>query len=758
MKQEISEELQTAIKSLIDRFDQDEQAVRQRQIRLWKKLELYWNGITHIYYDEVAHDWRVYDNYGTDDAGYYNKPINVYRAYLETIIAAMSATVPAIKCKPDDADVIADVLTARGGTKIAELVYEHIDAPLLWIKALWCYCIYGMIAAYNYTAEDEEYGTVKVAQYKDEEVDVQNKYCPNCGQMISQPELDLSKSMIQAEKDEFDPGDEDILLHDQLNQGKFICSNCMVQMDPEIREEKIIVQRLTGEIHKPKARQCVEINGGLYVKVPNYARCQKDTPYIGYEYETHISNVYKCYPDLRDKVSEGSLAGGYNEYEKWGRLNPQYYGEYPKATPTVRNWWLRSSAFESLADDELRKEVKKKFPNGCKVVFVNDTFAEAKNESLDDHWTLTYNPLSEYIHFDPAGLGLTSIQEVTNDLISLILQTIEHGIPQTFADPSVLSFDEYGKAEVRPGDIYQAKAKGGKSLSDGFYQISTATLSQEVEPFGQRVQEYGQFVSGALPSLFGGNQANSSRTAAQYSMSRNQALQRLQLPWKMINFWWKGIFSKVIPAYIKNMLDDERIVKEEHGSFINIVIKKSELDGKLGDITLESSQELPITWGQKREILMNLLEMNNPEILASLGAPENIAMLNDLIGLSDLSMPGESDREKQFEEIDLLIKSAPLQPPSPQGPGQSSIPPEFEVDNHQVQAEICRHWLVSEAGRQVRIDNQEGYTNVLLHLQEHMQMLQQLTQPAPQQQPQGGEGKEKQLRPLPGKQNANQSA
>src|SRR5712691_4072390 len=173
----ISEELQVALKSIIDEFDREDQAVRERQIRLWKKLEFYWAGITKIWWSEVAHDWRVYDEMDDQE----EKQVNVFRAYLESIIAALSSTVPTIKCKPDDADNVNDVLTAKGGTKIAELVYDHIDAPLLWCKALFTYCTQGMIAAYNYTVEDESFGTVDVAKYEDEQQDVVSQNCPNCG-------------------------------------------------------------------------------------------------------------------------------------------------------------------------------------------------------------------------------------------------------------------------------------------------------------------------------------------------------------------------------------------------------------------------------------------------------------------------------------------------------------------------------------------------------------------------------------------------
>jgi hypothetical protein len=441
---------------------------------------------------------------------------------------------------------------------------------------------------------------------------------------------------------------------------------------------------------------------------------------------------------------------------------------------------LRNSAFEACKDETLRKELKKKYPDGVHVVWVNDQFAHAENENLDDHWTLTYNPLSQYVHFDPLGLLVTSVQEITQDLTSLTLQTIEHGIPQIFADPTVLNFENYSKTETMPGGIYPARNKAGKSLSEGFHMVSTATLSAEVMPFGNQVQSLGQFASGALPSLWGGQSARGSETAAEYSMSRNQSLQRLQITWKMVNYWWKGVFSKVIPAYIKDMMDDERLVKEQYGRFVNILIKKSELDGKIGSIEVESSDRLPSTWGQVKDTVMQLLEMKDPMINSMFQTPENLGVLQDAIGLEGFEVPGSADREKQYEEIEILMMSAPIQqPPDPQlmmmiqqnpqmmqdpmiqqqlqPQEMPSIMPEFEVDNHQVEGDICRGWLVSEFGRTAKVENPEGYKNVMLHLKMHIQMLQQLQAPPPPQ-AQGENPAKNKLRPLSENTDAKQPA
>lgn len=714
------------LKYLLDEFEKEELAVRQRQLRLWKKLDYYWNGFQRIWWSEVNHDWRVFDNEvlqnSNEDMAFYDKPINVFKAYLESIIAALSVTVPPVKGIPDNADDALDCLTAKGATKIGELVYKHNDAPLLWLQALYIFCTQGMIAAYNYSDTDEKYGTVTIPKKETKEEDSEYQVCPICKQRLA------DKAANIKEKNEYDPDDMDAFVQDMiLNENQMFCSNCLVQVDPEIAYEKLVVTRIVGETQEPKTRQCIKVLGGLNVKVPNYAICQEEVPALGYCYETHFTNVLKEWPDLRNSYGEISTSNsGNDQYERWARLSTQYTGEFPQNTPTVKNWWFRPSTFEMIADENERKELYKKFPNGAKVVFVNDTFAEACNENLDDHWTLSKNPLSRFVHYDPLGTLLTSIQEITNDLISLTLQTIEHGVSMTFADPAIVNFKQFEQTEVAPGNMYPTKSPSGKSIGDGFYETSTATLSKEVGPFGEQIQSLGQFTSGAVPSIYGGEQSSGSKTAAEYSMSRSQSLQRLQTTWKVLQYWWKGVFGKVVPAYIKTMLEDERWSKEQQGNFVSVVVKRAEMEGKLGSIELNVSEQLPLTWEQRKDIIMNLMNQANPAIMQAIASPENAHLLAEALGLDDLEVPGEDDRQKQFEEIKLLLESQPMD--NGQGGEVTSIEPDMYVDNHSVEMDICRYYLVSEAGRQAKANNPQGYKNILLHMQAHFQMKMQVQQ------------------------------
>ena len=729
MEKELSEETKKLLKQIVDHFDDEDRAVRDRQIRQWRRLKLMWENIQHTYYSEVAHDWRIPESAraGEDsDQGYYDKPVNIYRAYLESIIAALSVAVPPITCYPDDADNPLDIATAKAGDKISELIFKHNNAPLLWIHALFVYCTEGMTASYVYTKADEEYGTYKEKKYEDFQEVHSIETCPYCNTELSNELIHEGNSEEMMRPPEVDP-----FTGEQIPETDY-CETCDATV-PIIKSQSVSIDtRMVGETSHAKSRVFMEVFGGLFVKVPVWARSQKECNYLIYSYETHYANVLEKYPELRDKVvKEGH--SNYDLYEQWGRTSPQYRGEHPINNVTVRNCWFRPAAYYILKEEEV-EELKKLYPHGVNACVVNDQVVHAVNEKLDEHWTLTYNPLSDYIHFDPIGLLLTSVQEITNDLISLTVQTIEHGIPQTFADPKVLNFKSYRESEAIPGGIYPATPKSGKPLGEGFYEVKTATLSQETLPFAEKIQQMGQIVSGALPSLFGG-QMSGSRTASEYSMSRAQALQRLQTTWKMLTMWWKDTFGKAIPMYIDEVREDEKSVKkDEFGNFVNVFVRKAELEGKIGSIELEANENLPITWNQQKDAIMELFNINNDQIMATLASPENMPYLKKAIGLTDYIIPGEEDRQKQYEEIQQLLDSEPIeQPPDPMMEQQAmqmgqpppppmrvpSIPIDFDVDDHVIEGDICRRWLVGAAGRLAKTENPMGYENVLLHFKMH---------------------------------------
>lgn len=739
------EEIKHHLATIVKHFHEEDRVVREYQLQRIRRLKLYWNSFSQIYWSDTARDYRIFgvDNLQPDDndQAYYDKPVNVFRAFLETIVAALSIQIPAPHCVPDDAENPDDISTAKAGDSIGELLFKHNDVLYLWLYAMYVHMTEGMVACYTYSKEDKSYGTYQKKQYKDEEVE--GYVCPSCKTPLPDDVFEQAQEIKLAEENEFAPDDTDVDIDaSEDEQEEPLCPNCAAVLDPNLQKSKLVIPRLVGMTDAPKSRICFKIRGGMYVKIAVYARDFCESPYLIESYETHYSNALEMYPELYEDAPRGgwSNTGVSDPYEWYARLNPQYRNAFPEENVTIKNCWLRPAAFNILPE-ESAKLLKKHFPDGASVVMVNEIIADFENECIDDCWTVTKNPMFDYLTHEPMGELVVNVQDITNDLISLTLQTIEHGIPQTWVDPAVVDIDAYRQVEASPGTITPTKTiASGKSIKESFYSTTSTSLSPEVFQFYQIIQQLGQFVSGALPAIYGGQQSgNSSRTASEYAMARTNALQRLSTTWRMFTLFWKNIFGKAIPAYMKLIHEDERFVKRNpYGSFVNVWIRTADLKGKIGDIEIESSEQMPVSDDQKADIVMKLMELNNTEIMQALASPENLPFIRKIIKMPQFVLPGEDYRQKYNEEIQILVNSEPqmlppdelevgvslangMEPPPPQElPSEEADP---LLDDHQIAAEIFRSWLVSEAGRLAKIESPQGYKNVLLRFQQHMQLL-----------------------------------
>ena len=330
-KDKTPDHIKVLLKTIVDQFDKEDTFVRERQLRQSRQLKLLWAGFSNIWYSEVAHDWRignVSEYPQSDSSDYYDKPVNVFRAYLESIIAALSVQIPAIDCAPDNSDNPLDIATAKAGNKIAELVYKHNDAPLLWLHALFLYCTEGMVAAYNYPKEDIKFGTYDEDEYSDDEATIQIKVCPNCKTNLADEEVS------DMEMDEYMPDENDVVSHGMIQSQGALCPQCLMMVDPELQDKKIIVPRLVGVTRKIKSRQCIECYGVMNVKVPVYARRFEEAPYLKYAYDVHYSKAIAEFPHVKNTMGGNSKIapsyGGMGDYyDRWARLPVQYMVDYP---------------------------------------------------------------------------------------------------------------------------------------------------------------------------------------------------------------------------------------------------------------------------------------------------------------------------------------------------------------------------------------------------------------------------------------------
>ena len=660
------EELDACLLRIKEEFEQEDEYARDKHLRKLKKADLYWQGEQKIYWSAAQDTYLSVNGLSFSDKEEYgivdfDRVVNVYKPLGESVIAALSTGIPNVNFFPDDADNPDDIITAKAYGKIAELIQKHNRASLLFIKALFTIYNQGLVCGYNYTHTDYNYGTFDIEQ-----------------------EIEPSRMESKIEED---------------------------PETGELMEVQNTVPPVVGVSKEPKAREMLAIYGPLHVHVPSWCREQKDIPILKLSFEQHESLVRSIYADKWDEI-RGSK-GDYGAQS--GREARSRTRENESDLVTVEVCWIRPWHFAVETKDKYNYLIKK-YPDGVKIVVANKTVLEKTGEALDDHWTLTFPIMSEGLNCESMGSGAIDIQELRNDAINLADQTIRHAIPETFADSEVLDFEKYQNTERRPGQIFPVKMPPGQPIGAAFHSLRTASLSQELDVFIKRLDQDGQFVVGAFPSIYGGPNIGGSKTFAEYSMSRSQALQRLSTYWKMLGSFWSDYIGRASRQFAKNLLSqgyDEKFVKKAGGSFVNAWITRAELMGKVGSVEPEASENFPITASQKREMLMHILELKHESIQNVLFNPENVQTVQDALGFPDFYIPGADDRNKQLYEIQALITQ------EPSGPDEASVPIEPDIDDEPVHIQTMKAFLVGETGQMLKTTNPPGYMNCLFHLKAH---------------------------------------
>jgi ribosomal protein S27AE len=719
------------LSQLIEDLEEPEKNVREAMVKVWRKMENYWRDRQYVIWDEIASDWRTPGELAQAnkdlniDPAAYAKIVNVYKAHGQAIISALSAGLPYVQFFPDDADSQDDVFTAKAYSKLATLIQKRNKGQLVFIKALFYIYNFGTAFAYNENKDTTQFGTVKRPIYVDTPITTRQEFCPACGFMLGSNEFPTPPPEAQPV-----PGMPPQMPESGSVQGMNssaapveTCPQCGNEIQADHEDFDDIIPILTGYSDDPKTHETIEVFSGLHVKFPHWCTTQSQTPYLSLETDENVAMLQEIYKEVADKIGP---SGASTSYEKQSRQNSDYRGDEPGDLCTFKRSWIRPWAFNRLGvnkQDDI-DYLKGLYPEGVYIAKVEDLIVEAVPDKLDDHWTATIDPTSMFVHADPMAQSLVPIQDITNELTNLTLETVEFGIPETFYESDAIDSEQYSKSEARPGMLYPAKSRAGMGLDSSFHTIKTSALSQEVDTFADRMTQAGQFVSGAFPTIWGGAMEGGGGTAREYEQSRSMALQRLNLCWLNVKMWWADVMSKSVRSFATNMKDDEKYVEKKGNSFINVWIKRAEMQGKVGQVEPDVNEAFPISWSQKRDILMGLIGMKNPLVDMVIGHPENSGVVASTIGFPELYIPGDDARSKQLWEISILVQSAPTPTgiPDMNKPGQELLQPTIPVEKwevHQVESEACKAWLMSEVGIDAKMNNPGGYMNVVAHMDLH---------------------------------------
>ena len=158
------------------------------------------------------------------------------------------------------------------------------------------------------------------------------------------------------------------------------------------------------------------------------------------------------------------------------------------------------------------------------------------------------------------------------------------------------------------------------------------------------------------------------------------------------------------------MREDEKFVKKSGSNWINVWIRRADLHGKIGSVEPETNSAFPMSFTQKRDALIKLMEYKDPAVVSVITHPENAGVVAKYMGFPELYIPGDDSRNKQLNEIQDMLEGM-----------QVNVDP--DLDDHNVELSACMAWLNSPYGQDAKMTNIEGYTMVTEHARVHKEVL-----------------------------------
>ena len=527
-----------------------------------------------------------------------------------------------------------------------------------------------------------------------------------------------------------------------------------------------------------KQQVVISVVGSMELKVPITCECQSEYTYLQYSDEFHesqmrdeISKLDWEEKDYWKKIRGGAQGNGQDVFERTARISVKQgiglitqSGETLNHLVTRRLSWIRPQAFWSIDDDTRRDELRQMFPNGVQLRTMGGVYAGCKAESMDDCWAICHPLPGDAQYRNSLGTVMVSVQERFNDIINITQDVYEKTIPAKWVDSKCVDADGVFRQRSAPGAIYPFPKKANEPIGDSFYDEKPASVSPDMLQYGQELMgPLAQFLTGAFPALFGGN-IEGSKTAAQYSMARDQAMGNMGLVWRAYKKWYSKIIEQAVRLCV-GLPELSASFPSEGDQFEVVKVTADQLKGRIFCYP-ETDENFPEGYTQKRSALFQLLTVagQNPAFLSMIMEPDNLEQLQSLVGLEDFVIPAAESRNKQVGEIERLLKEPPIPNPAleqlkiqhaqmtqaaqagplPDGavealaaaakstpPLVSSIQIDPQMDDNAAEFMTCKRWFSSPEGLAAKQSNPEGAANVRLHALEHMKALA-AQQPQPQ--------------------------
>lgn len=520
---------------------------------------------------------------------------------------------------------------------------------------------------------------------------------------------------------------------------------------------------------EPRSQQVIECFGALETKLPIQAKKIEKCSYLQLSQEFDVTHLKTKYWEHADEITPSVTPTAQSDYTRLARVSINMGMRPSNMTNDAQTYnatevltWTRPDFFQVAETDELKSWLLDTFPKGCMVAMAGKCVVEARNESMDDHWTLFHGRPGDGMHRPSLGYPLVPLQEKLNDCMDLVHESFMHLIPRIWIDPRI-DVDGVEKTERRPGQYMKApKAAEGKTVSEFFFAEPQLQLAEGLLVYIEKLfGEFAQFLCGAFPALFGGD-TKTNDTASGISQQRDQALGRIGLTWRNIKAGYARTMRQAVEGvgeYHIGKFAGE--IDAGEGRKEHLEIDPNDLKGNVKCFP-DTDENFPESWVAQRAVWNSLLAMaaTNPVIAKMVSLPKNLLAMKDKIGTPEIVVPEAASEKKQLIEMKALLDAEPMPNPNFQQaqmviqhmqqtgappevmqlaqqkiqgipPMLSSVPIDPQLDEHAFEASAIRTFATSDEGMKAKVEKPKGWMNLKLHYTEHITAAMENAQNAP---------------------------
>src|SRR5579862_1187421 len=329
--------------------------------RKWMRNALIYQGYHELEWSEINVAWDVI----MQDSGDYAFPNNYYRSLILHGVRAYIQNEPLIEPNPSSDDPKAQAASKAAKAALAVIKQSVKYDYLRVIEAIYLR-LFGNSFRYTYYSKDNRYGYVTAPVYEDKDVLLSpgGSICPNHGPM----------------------------------EGNFdVCPMCQTPILQHIPPVVAKLPQQINEVKYPRGEIMTEVVNPMEIYIRSSSYDLWHAPFVIRNRVVDRLALQSTYPSLQ--LAPAGDEGGGEAYSTGGDLGLIYLqslADLPGDPTQYAAWYERATAAAKalLIEGFLRpslyffdKELAKKFPDGLYGAKTGETLLEARNDTIENHWT-----------------------------------------------------------------------------------------------------------------------------------------------------------------------------------------------------------------------------------------------------------------------------------------------------------------------------------------------------------------------------------